>query len=400
VRKLISFGGPGLDEHAGLRLIHRRGRAPIEDAVTRGLVEVLIIDARLADDRYRGLELLRSLYDNPRRPRARRSLPPERVLAIIARGDVEAAFEFGRFGIAGVIEEHAIASLAERVARTLATEPRAEPLAAPQRPTLLTASPPGQRPIVSIGYRHGPQTRAGLVRYCEALREHADASTVFEDVATLIEVLDAEGLSCWTNLATKAGVAHSGQFIGSLEFYRQLRRTRYRNIPDHPTAAIAMEVFISIDEVLHEVMHLLFLANRLRAGIVAASPLLAEEFSVGWWQGVVHNRVFPEWIADRYILEINNDFVYCEQKQEAWEFWKHGNVFDQYAEYPWVPYVIGQLPQRDCYIGGRRDMAELIAVIEREPAAAFLRGRVDELRVSVDFESYPPVPPGLRLSAG
>jgi hypothetical protein len=376
-------------------VVHRQQRAPVEDAVERGVVGTLVIDARQPDDAYRGLELMRALYDNPRR--TRRVLHPERVLALIASGDVEAAFAFGRFGIAGVIEEHALGSLPARLDRVAESPPEAEPIVAPPRPTLLTASLPGKPPIVSIGYRHAPETRVAFAHYCRTLREHASESTVFEDVATLIEVLDAEGLSCRTNLASKAGVADTGQFIGSFEFYRQLRRTRYRKIPDHPTGAIAMDVFVSVDEVLHEVLHLLFLANRLRAGIVPEHPLVAEELSVGWWQGVVHNRVFPEWIDDHHILEINNDFVYCEQKQEAWEFWTIGHVFDQYSHYPWVGYVIGQLPQRRSYIGERGDVRELFAALEREPAAAFLLPRAEQLRVCVDFDAYPSVPSGLSL---
>ena len=38
----------------------------------------------------------------------------------------------------------------------------------------------------------------------------------------------------------------------------------YARIPDHPDGAIAMDVFIAVDEILHEVLHLLFLANELR----------------------------------------------------------------------------------------------------------------------------------------
>ncbi len=153
-----------------------------------------------------------------------------------------------------------------------------------------------------------------------------------------------EGLTCQTNLAAKAGATHTGQFIGSFEFYRELRRTRYRRIVDHPAGAIAMDVFIAVDEVLHEVLHLLFLANELRAGIVLRSTLLAEELSLTWWQAVVHNRVFPEWLAERHILEINDDFMLSAENQESRRFWKTGTVFDQYAGYPWVALC----PRRAC----------------------------------------------------
>ena len=203
------------------------------------------------------------------------------------------------------------------------------------------------------------------------LREHAHASTVFADVATLIDVMVDEGLTCQTNLAAKAGATHTGQFIGSFEFYRELRRTRYGRIPDHPAGAIAMDVFIAVDEVLHEVLHLLFLANELRAGIVPRSTLLAEELSLTWWQAVVHNRVFPEWLADRHILEINDDFMLSAENQESRRFWKTGTVFDQYAGYPWVPHVLARLPARASYIGQRPDLARGDRVV-RIPA----RGRV------------------------
>lgn len=389
----------GLDD-VDLALVHRRERPPVVDAVARGIVAALIIDAREPDGGYHGLELLRTLYDDPHTTAARRGLQPERVLALIADGDVEAAFAFGRFGIAGVIEDHQRSELGVRVQRIGESQPGSAPggapMQAPTRPALLSPLPPGGRPIVAIGYRHAPETRAGLARYQATLREHGDGSSVFADVALLLELLEREGLSCRTQLAAKASVAHSGQFIGSLEFYRQLRRTRYRQIPDHPDKAIAMDAFVSVDEILHDVLHLLFLANRLRAGIVAESAYVSEELSIGWWQGIIHQRVFPEWFANRDILEINNDFVYSEAKQDTWEFWKRGNVFDQYAHYPWIPWILAQLPERPSYIGERADIDELFASFTDEPAAAFLHARVDELRIDVDFASYPPIPPAFQ----
>jgi hypothetical protein len=247
---------------------------------------------------------------------------------------------------------------------------------------------------------HAPPTLDALERYQRVLREHAHQSTVFADVATLIEVLVAEGLTCQTNLAAKAGATHTGQFIGSFEFYRELRRTRYGRIPDHPEGVIAMDVFIAVDEVLHEVLHLLFLANQIRAGIAPQSTQLAEELSLTWWQAVVHNRVFPEWLADRHILEINDDFMLSEGNQESREFWKIRTVFEQYAGYPWVPYVLTRLPERASYIGQRADLAEVIASFESRPEAAFLVPHAAErLAIPVAFDAYPPIPPTLRVSA-
>jgi hypothetical protein len=159
-----------------------------------------------------------------------------------------------------------------------------------------------------------------------------------------------------------------------------------------------MEVFIVVDEVLHEVLHLLFLANRLRAGFTSRSTLLAEELSVTWWQAVIHNRVFPEWLADRHILEINDDFMLAESNQESRGFWKIGTVFDDYAGFPWVPYVLASLPRRRSYIGQRADLAQVIASFESRPEAAFLVPRAAErLGVPVTFDAYPSVPPPLSI---
>ena len=371
-------------------------------AATSGSLRALVVDARSPGDLFRAQELLRTLYDDPRRPR--RVLHPHRVLAVIATGDVEAAFSLGRYGIAGALEERALGELGARLDRIPPAGPEPSPLTvpalAPPRSTRLGPRLGADAPTVAIGHRHAPETLDALARYCRVLREHAAESTVFADVAATIEVMVDEGLTCQTNLASKAGAAHSGQFIGSFEFYRELRRTRYARIPDHPGGAIAMDVFIAVDEVLHEVLHLLFLANELRAGIAPTSTLLAEELSLTWWQAVVHNRVFPEWLADRHILEINDDFLLCAENAETRGFWTIGSVFDRYAGYPWVPYVVSLLPERASYIGERGDLAQVITSYERRPEAAFLVSDARRLAIPVPFGSYPRVPRTLRLRAG
>lgn len=364
-------------------------------------IGALVLDARTPHDFVRALELLRALYDDPRRPH--RVLHPHRVLAIIEDGDVEAAFAFGRFGIAGVLGDSELAELPPRIDRALRTEEREVPLPvpilAPHRSTRLAPRAETDPPIVAIGYRHAPETLEALDRYVETLRSHAQESTVFEDVATLIEVMVRDGLTCRTNLATKAGATHGGQFIGSLEFYRELRRTRYAKIPDHPGGAIAMDVFISVDEVVHEVLHLLFLANELRAGAGSTSTLFAEELSTTWWQAVVHHRVFPEWLCDRHILEINDDFLLSEENQEPRGFWKVGTVFDRYAAYPWIPYVLSHLPERSSYIGERADLERLVEVYAESSSARFLAADPARLEIAVAFDAYPPIPPTLRVGA-
>jgi hypothetical protein len=361
-------------------------------------IGALVVDARTPNDFVRSLELLRALYDDPRRPE--RVVHPHRVLAVIDDGDVEAAFAFGRFGISGVLEDRELDELPSRVTRALRTEadvPLPVPVLAPHRPTRLAPRAETDPPIVAIGYRHAPETLDALERYVRTLRAHAHESTVFEDAAALIEVMVRDGLTCRTNLATKAGATHGGQFIGSYEFYRELRRTRYAKIPDHPAGAIAMDAFISVDEVVHEVLHLLFLANEVRAGIAATSTLFAEELSLTWWQAVVHHRVFPEWLCDRHILEINDDFLLAEQNEEPRGFWNVGTVFDRYAAYPWIPYVISHLPERSSYIGERADLTRLVEAYAGDPSARFLAADPARLRIAVPFEAYPPIPPALRV---
>lgn len=399
---LVRFGSAPLDVPLPFPL-PRKGIAAIVEAAASGSIRALVVDARGADAFFRAQELLRTLYDDPRRPD--RVLGPDRVLALIATGDVEAAFAIGRYGVAGVLEERALGEVEPRLRRILASHPAAPPLAtpvfAPPRSTRLGARAETELPTVTIGYRHHPETLEALARYVHVLREAAPKSSVFADVATLIDVMVADNLTCQTNLAAKAGATHTGQFIGSFAFYRELRRTRYGRIPDHPEGKIAMDVFIAVDEVLHEVLHLLYLANGFRAGVPARSTLLAEELSVSWWQAVVHNRVFPEWLADRHILQINDDFMLCESNQESRGFWKVGAVFDQYLGYPWIPHVLARLPTRPGYIGQRPDLAEVIASFATRPEAAFLLPRAAErLAVPVDFDAYPAVPPGLHVGVG
>jgi len=396
---VVYFGAGTLDLPGAARRKSIAGVIKIAEADALG---ALVVDARTADDTFRALSLLRALFDDPRRPVA--PIHASRVLALVATGAVESAFALGRYGIAGVIEERARADLGPRVARIVASDaaplPLATPLLAPPRSTHLGPRAEDQLPTVTIGYRHAPETLTTLERYVRVLREHAGASSVFADVATLIEVMVSDGLTCQTNLATKAGATHTGQFIGSFAFYRELRHTRYRRIPEHPTGLIAMDVFIAADEVLHEVLHLLFLANQVRAGIALASTLLAEELSLTWWQAVAHNRVFPEWLSNRHILEINDDFMLSEANQESRKFWHTGTVFNQYAGYPWVRHVLARLPERPSYIGQRPDLGEVLDIFAGRPEAAFLLpDAARRLAIPVDFDGYPPLPPTLRLAA-
>lgn len=396
---LFGSGAPGLE---GSVLVPRSEIAAVFRAAGSGALRALVIDARAPRDLFRALELLRTLYDDPRRPR--RAIDPRRVFAIVTDGDVEAAFAIGRYGIASVIEARAIADLEPRLARIPAPGrervPLTSPVLAAPRSARLGPRIGSDPPTVAIGYRHAPETLEALARYVRVLRAHAAQSSVFADVATLIEVMVEEGLTCQTDLASKAGATHSGQFIGSFEFYRELRRTRYAKIPDPPRGEIAIDVFIAVDEVLHEVLHLLYLANDLRAGITPESTLLAEELSLTWWQAVIHDRVFPDWLADRHILEINDDFMLSAENAEARGFWKTGTVFDRYAGYPWVPYVIARLPERPSYIGERADLAQVIASYASRPEAAFLfPGAEQRLAIPIAFDSYPRLPATLRLGA-
>ncbi len=396
LRNVVVFGSGRLDVPG---LVPRRGIAGVIEVAPE--IRALVIDARHPDDFARAHALLRALYDDPRR--ARRLVHPARVLAVIADGDVEAAFTLGRYGIAGVIEERALAELRPRLARALRTEidpvALAVPALAPPRPTHLGPRPEDALPTVTLAYRHAPDTLDALARYVRTLRAHASESTVFADVATLLEVMVAEDLTCQTNLAAKAGATHTGQFIGAFEFYRELRRTRYARIPEHPSRAIDMDVLIAVDEILHEVLHLLYLANVLRAGVRAEQTLIAEELSLTWWQGLVHARVFPEWLADRPILEINDDFMLQEKNEIARGFWDVGTVFESCAVYPWVPHVLARLPARASYIGERSDLDEVIGAWSSRPDAAFLlRDGGARLRVPVPFDSYPAVPAAMRVS--
>jgi len=397
---VFAFGRAGLDVAAlGIPgATPRRGTAGVKSAAAAGALRALVLDARGTSALASALELLRALYDDPQEPG--RVLPPGRVLAVIATGDVEGAFSLGRFGIAAIVQASAIAELPTLV-RRVSERSEAPLLTTPAlgSPRSTRLGPGTSSPTVVIGHRHASETLSLLDRYVRALREAAHESSVFADVATLIERMLEDDLSCQTNLAAKAGATHAGQFIGSFEFYRELRRTRYARIPEHPRREVAMDVFIAVDEILHEVLHLLFLANRLRAGIAATATHFAEELSLTWWQAVIHARVFPDWLSDRAILEINDDFLLSAQNAETRGFWTVGTVFDRYACYPWVPYVIAHLPERASYIGERPDLAAWIASLASRPEAAFLAdGPGERLTVPVLFEDYPVVPAGVSLA--
>ncbi len=398
---VFAFGRPDLDVAAlGIPgATPRRGTAGVKSAAASGALRALVLDARGPSELARALELLRALYDDPQEPA--RVLRPGRVLAVITTGDVEGAFALGRFGIAAVVQESELEELPTLVRRV--SERSEAPLVSTPAlgsPRSTRLGPGTSAPTVVIGHRHALETLALLDRYLRVLRAHAHETSVFADVATLIERMLEDDLTCQTHLAAKAGATHAGQFIGSFEFYRELRLTRYARIPEHPRREVAMDVFIAVDEILHEVLHLLFLANRVRAGIAATATHFAEELSLTWWQAVIHARVFPEWLTDRAILEINDDFLLSAENAQTRGFWTVGTVFDRYVVYPWVPYVLAHLPERASYIGERPDLAAWIGSLASRPEAAFLAdGPGERLTVPVPFVAYPAAPPGLSLGA-
>jgi hypothetical protein len=254
----------------------------------------------------------------------------------------------------------------------------------------VSSSGDGATPQVVLAYRHAPDTLDLLERYQRVLKDAGGESSVFSDVATLLGVLVRDGLTGQTNLACKVGAAPEGQFIGSFEFYRQLRRTRYGRVPDPTEPNLAMEVFIAVDEVLHDTLHLLFLANELRAGLVPRSTQFAEELSVSWWQGAIHRRVLPAWLSDDSIFELNDDFLLAERNQDERSFWKIAHVFAQYRHFPWVSHVLAQLPARPAYIGQRPDLPALVRRFVSRPEAAFVaRQPTERLCIPVPFDTYP-----------
>ena len=157
---------PGSDLPAETRM------GAILKGAASGQLRALVVDARSPLNAARSLELLRALYDDPRRPR--RLLHPWRVVALIADGDVATAFALGRFGLGEVLEARALAALPALVARCVEaeTEPRmlAAPLLAPARTARVGPHIEGELPTVAIGYAHAPETLAVLAQYRR--REH------------------------------------------------------------------------------------------------------------------------------------------------------------------------------------------------------------------------------------
>src|SRR5262245_50550152 len=127
---LVHFGSAALDVPLPLPP-PRKSIAGVVKAAAASSIRALVIDARSAADFFRAQELLRTLYDDPRRPRP--LLAPGRVLALIATGDVEAAFTIGRYGVAGVLEERALGQLGPRLRRmlALASNPAGSPAGSP-----------------------------------------------------------------------------------------------------------------------------------------------------------------------------------------------------------------------------------------------------------------------------
>jgi hypothetical protein len=379
----------------------RRNRDVISAALA-GRLEVLVLDARGSAALSRAEELLRALYDDPRLHR--RLVEPRRVLALVDDGDVEAAFALGRFGLGALLEMRAAHTLPSRLealaARPLRRMPAPRPRLAPARPERLGPAPAELAAPIVAGHAHSPDTLRALARYIDVLQRSEAQSTVFADVATLLRALLEEGLTFQTDLATQAGVARSGQFIGSFEYYRSLRRTRYAAIPEPALGTIEMEVFIAVDEILHEVLHLLFLANVSHSSSSrghAAHTEVAEELSLTWWQAVVHERVWGSWLADRHILEINDDFTLSANNAQARGFFRERAVFERYASFPWISPLLARLPPREAYIGERPDLDELLRAYALRPEATFLAAAPEHLRVRVPFASYPRVPDALRV---
>jgi hypothetical protein len=389
-RDVVHFGTETLNLPGAIR---RQTIAAVVRGAGLGAIGALLVDARTSHDLLRAHELLRALFDDPRQ--AKPVLHARRIVALVKRGDVQAAFVLGRYGIFEVVEDHEVAKLPARLRRMIETDPHTSLLTVPRfaapRPAHLARREEGQPPAVAIGYRHAEETTALLERYKASLLAAGECS-VFEDVATLIDVLIREGLSCQTNLATKAGATDTGQFIGSFEFYRQLRHSRYAELPDDPSGSVAMDVFIAVDEILHEVLHFLFLANDVRAGIPDPHTLVAEELSVSWWQAVIHQQVFPHWHSDHRILEINDDFLLDEGKAAERGFFRQGKVFDAIRHYTWVERVLGCLPQRAVYISERPDLGEVACVFSQRAKAAFLTGDPAHLRVTGPRVQTPSVP--------
>lgn len=395
-RDIVLFGTSELALPAAVR---RQTIPAVLRGAALGAIGALLVDARSPRDLFRAHELLRALFDDPRRGAP--LLHPRRVLVLIRANDVRAAFAFGHYAVLDVVEEEDLATLPARLREVVASRPEPALLTTPAwaapRPGHLARREPGQPPTVALAYRHPDETLALLERYTRALSAPDDPCPVFSDVALLFEVMVREGLTCQTNLATKAGATDTGQFIGSFDFYRQLRRSRYALVPDDPSGQVSMHVFIAVDEILHELLHLLFLANETRAGLAQPHTLFAEELSVGFWQAAVHHRVFPQWHDDHRILEINDDFLLDASKAEERGFWRLGKVFDGVRELPWVQRVIGCLPERSVYIGERPDLDQVLRVWSRRKSAQFAVLEPERLRIPGPRPAAPRLPSTFRV---
>ena len=116
------------------------------------------------------------------------------------------------------------------------------------------------------------------------------------------------------------------------------------------------------------------------------APCSAEEQRLTWWHAVVHHRVFPEWLAERRIFEINDDFMLSAEDRKPQV--RRGDGIRSIRRLS-----LGRA--RPSPAARRRELhrpappisARVIASFESRPEAAFLRpGAAEHLAIPVAFD--------------
>lgn len=218
--------------------------------------------------------------------------------------------------------------------------------------------------------------KRAAAEFIRRLRALPERLPLYQDVAQLLELELSRNLVWQSTLDTKIGTMADKAFMGHDKFYDRLALTRYANVPRVPAyEPFTTTSWIIVDEMLHEVLHMLFFAQWRRGAFKYENSHFAEETSVSWWSAKVMAAVFP-WLPQARLEPVNHDFLFESQGVDRSGFFLHGSVFDSLTpSHGWLIPLIDALPQREVYITERPDAQAYFKALEGIPAAGFIVSR-------------------------
>ena len=243
-------------------------------------------------------------------------------------------------------------------------------------------------PYFPISFEH----RLAILGFIERLRAISHQCTVFADVAGILDSVLQSNAYVQLVRNTKAGTARQFGFVGSNKFYESQATRRYRNVPRPPApSSLSTTSFILIDELVHEALHILFLAQGVRGRQAGLHSYFAEELSVTWWSDTILGSVFHDWLPRGTLLNINDDFLLDETNECPFEFWSMGFVFcGMTKSCQWLIPLVEGLQPRSLYIGERPDISQYYRDLKEVGAAQFIfRQTRRKLRMPSRLDQYP-----------